>query len=357
MTDQELAVAAWVQLTQTTDPYPTWVRKGKPASSHWAKAKVLLDQIGPTPVPTPTPDWSRVLAPGDDLNTLRSIAKAGDRIGLPAGASYPISNDGWHIHGSASEPIVIGSVDPTQPAKISGRLDMRGDFAYVNFQDLLFRDNTVPFTTYQVSWVLGGNHVSFTRCDFSNNGTKIGMEQINDSTYGVGSDNLLDRCRFHTIGRHPWGSTNNDHGLYDVGLRMHVVDCVFADCSDRGIQARGAHDALYEQVTISGCGEGIIFGDIGAVNVTLRKAILVNNKVASRALIEEYDPSGHDSSNRVEDTFAWNADGRKAVGGTHAVTFSNLHNVDPQLDASLLPVAGSPAAGYGCRVGLPVWAV
>lgn len=45
MTDRQLADAAWVELTKTTDPYPVWVKKGQPASSHWAKAKALLDKI------------------------------------------------------------------------------------------------------------------------------------------------------------------------------------------------------------------------------------------------------------------------------------------------------------------------
>jgi hypothetical protein len=70
MTNRELADAAWLELTKTTDPFPKWVSKGKPASSHWAKAKGLLDQVTdpaapppPTPTPPPTTNTRILFAP------------------------------------------------------------------------------------------------------------------------------------------------------------------------------------------------------------------------------------------------------------------------------------------------------
>ncbi len=54
MTDKELWQAAWKELTLTTDSYPAWKKKGFPASSHWAKAKSLGDQIGPDVPPVST---------------------------------------------------------------------------------------------------------------------------------------------------------------------------------------------------------------------------------------------------------------------------------------------------------------
>lgn len=51
MTDRELADAAWAELSKTTSSYPSWVKMGRPSSSHWAHAKSLLDQIGIVPPP------------------------------------------------------------------------------------------------------------------------------------------------------------------------------------------------------------------------------------------------------------------------------------------------------------------
>lgn len=54
MTDKELWTEAWAELKLTTDSYPTWVKKGYPSSSHWAKAKQFGDQIGAVAPPPPS---------------------------------------------------------------------------------------------------------------------------------------------------------------------------------------------------------------------------------------------------------------------------------------------------------------
>ena len=58
MTDKELWQAAWKELTLTTDSYPTWKKKGFPATSHWAKAKALGDQIGLVPPAGHPASWT-----------------------------------------------------------------------------------------------------------------------------------------------------------------------------------------------------------------------------------------------------------------------------------------------------------
>jgi hypothetical protein len=55
MTPEELADAAWQELTLTTDSYPKWKQRGFPSNTHWGKAKAYLDQIKDTE-PTPDPD-------------------------------------------------------------------------------------------------------------------------------------------------------------------------------------------------------------------------------------------------------------------------------------------------------------
>ncbi len=63
MTDRDLWLAAWKELTLTTDSYPTWKRKGFPATSHWAKAKAIGDQIGAVAPPSPTHPASYTAGP------------------------------------------------------------------------------------------------------------------------------------------------------------------------------------------------------------------------------------------------------------------------------------------------------
>lgn len=57
MNDAQIRDAAVNEFEKTTDPYPTWVRKGKPSSSHWAKGFELLAQIGAV-APPPPPNQS-----------------------------------------------------------------------------------------------------------------------------------------------------------------------------------------------------------------------------------------------------------------------------------------------------------
>lgn len=64
--DAQLRDQALALLQKTTDSYPTWIRKGKPATSNWAKAFALLARIGqPAPNPKPTPTGANPVPPPD----------------------------------------------------------------------------------------------------------------------------------------------------------------------------------------------------------------------------------------------------------------------------------------------------
>jgi hypothetical protein len=67
MTDALLRDQACAELRLTTDSYPAWVKKGKPASSHWAKAFALLAQI--TGPPAPIPQITTPFLPTSKVNT------------------------------------------------------------------------------------------------------------------------------------------------------------------------------------------------------------------------------------------------------------------------------------------------
>lgn len=99
MTDRELADAAWLELTKTTDSYPAWVKKNKPASSHWAHAKGLLEQIGlapplPPPPPTPDPALRRIVVPAysSGATIVTTLADARAALANKVGGELVIRN-------------------------------------------------------------------------------------------------------------------------------------------------------------------------------------------------------------------------------------------------------------------------
>ncbi len=195
------------------------------------------------------------------------------------------------------------------------------------------------------SWTLGGTNITFDLCDMSNFDTNIGVMGI------AGTGVTISRCRIHDCGT---PGSNQEHGVYSEGDKMHVVDCLIYRCAARGIQCRGGHGDLYEYVTITDCGEGVIFGDDrGAVSSHMTKCILTDHTVADRYLIEEFDPNHEDSNNLVDDCVVWDKDGSQEVQPAMAqVVVKNIHVLDPVLDGNLMPTAAG-AQGYGCRVVPP----
>lgn len=108
MTDAEFRDAAVAEFEKTTDAYPTWVRKGRPSSSHWAKGFDFLAQIGKTPPPPAgftvramydasgagkAVNWPAIAAQGfnvlicsaDDSASLAAVKKTGGRAWVMPG--------------------------------------------------------------------------------------------------------------------------------------------------------------------------------------------------------------------------------------------------------------------------------
>lgn len=317
-----------------------------------AFAQLAAQRIIALEKPPASPAWptpTKHLKAGDSFDALYPTLQGGDVIACESGV-YPISAASHSKGGGNGNPIWFVPADPTKPPIFKGRFvtvpggdDIR--FTLAGFDGR--NDTGAP------SWTLGGARNEFDLCDFTNYHTGIGIHPVGAGAYGPASYVKVTRSRIHGIGRLPYGSTNNDHGLYDAGAsHTHLADVMVYECSDRGLQLRGAKSALIEQVTLTRCGMGVIFGDIGAVGCVVRRCILTDNQVTSRFLIEEYDPAGHDSDNAVTDCFAFNRDGRSPGTGGHSVTITDLHRTDPQLNANLMPQAQA-AAGYGCRVQPP----
>ncbi len=103
-TDAQLRDQAIALLQRTTDPYPTWVRKGKPASSNWAKAFSLLTQIAPPPQPPPPPGGGNPVPPPSSGVYLGAYIEGAQTYGYyyPAQAPWtgaplvdPGTSDAW----------------------------------------------------------------------------------------------------------------------------------------------------------------------------------------------------------------------------------------------------------------------
>jgi hypothetical protein len=116
MSDKELWQAAWRELELTTDPYPTWKKKGFPATSHWAKAKALGEQIGAvTPPPVP-PTGKRVAANKAAVQAAIDSAVDGDVLLIePGNVSGQI-----HVWSGLTRKFQIRGLDPTNPPVFTG---------------------------------------------------------------------------------------------------------------------------------------------------------------------------------------------------------------------------------------------
>lgn len=291
---------------------------------------------------------STVTFNGGDLAAFINARKPGDLVLCTAGGtlSTPITKAAV-----AAAPIIVDGKGHV----FVGRWDFRGSAGFIEVHHYGHKDFTPLAAGHQQSGAFGGHDCYLHDFDFSNNHTKIGYEVINDSVYGVGRNNRFERGRVHAVGRMPYGVTNNDHGFYDVGYGTQYTDMLIYDCSDRALQLRGAKGAHAQYITWANCGEGLIFGDIGATSCIVENFIGVNRQVHSRYLIEEYDPNGNDHSNIVRNGFVWNSDGGAPIGPHHSFTPVGVQKINPRLGLDYMPVAGSPAAGDGCRYPPPVY--
>jgi hypothetical protein len=263
-------------------------------------------------------------------------------------------NSSINFGGTAAAPIKLdlnGKV-------VDGRLDMRGSAVWWEIYNGGLRDLQPQGPGHYQSWVIGGSDIKFHDLDCINGHTKIGWQTIDDSTYGSSHRVEFRNMRVHNIGTPSTAAfdDNQEHGFYDVAYSGHYIDCLVYDCAARAFQLRAAKSAHVEYCTWSGCGQGVLFGDLGATNCIVENFIGVNNVELSRYLVEEFDPSHNDSANLVRNGYAWNSDGRQAVQDNMAgVAVSNVFKANPQLGADYKPASGSPAAIYGCRTIPPTF--
>lgn len=253
MTDRDLWLSAWIELTLTTDSYPTWKKKGFPSSSHWAKAKTKGDQIGTTePVPPPVtlpPRIASSVGPtvycspsGSDSTGTGTITSPWKTLGrgwasMPAGATLLLRSGAYTDRcdpssawgGTATAVKTIASY-PGEVAVYQRfiRIDPAKPVSYVRFQEIEFYGALTLPGEDSIVYGRSGSHIEFLRCNIHG--------QIGGSAMVV-EQPCVDwqwwDCLIPHNGRK---STNLDHGLYLEGQRFVVGRCAVYGNSAYGIQ-------------------------------------------------------------------------------------------------------------------------
>lgn len=260
--------------------------------------------------------------------------------------------------GQSGAPITLTSTDPATPATIKGRLTTFGGADWLTFSQLVLdgiNASGLPSPT------VGSQHVTFSHVDVTNEHTAICFDLINSSQWGVSRDVTIDSSRIHDCGRLPFGSTNNDHGIYVAGFNATITNNYIYDNTDRGVQLRGAQGAVVQHNVIEGNGEGVIFGDLSASNNDVSYNVVADSVVRSNA--ESWwgsTPVGTGNSFHDNCVWATNANayydtngGINLSGGGY--TASNNRIANPlyvnALAANYAVGSASGCAGYGIQPG------
>jgi hypothetical protein len=321
-----------------------------------ASASVSVNAVPP---PTSSASCTRTLSATDSIINAYNAAHGGDVICLAPGAVYNVTEIDFHNSiGTASAPITITSADVSRPSTILGRIVTFPGANYLSLTHLKL-DGKCPLTNC-IGPTIGSGHITLQHDDITNENTAICVHLISDSTYGTAQYTLIDQNRIHNCGRLPAGSTNNDHGIYDIGYYNTITNNFIYDNSDRGIQLRGAHGDTVRNNVSDGNGEGIIFGELGASNNNVYNNIFSNSIV--RYNIESYwGGSTPGAGNSLHDSCVWTtrtgtyAQNSSIQPGISGVTLTNIKFANPQYNnqsaKDFTLAAGSPCAGYGIQSG------
>jgi parallel beta-helix repeat protein len=261
--------------------------------------------------------------------------------------------------GQSGAPITLTSVDPSSPATIKGRLTTFGGADWLTFTQLMLdgiNANGLPSPT------VGSQHINFSHVDVTNEHTAICFDLINSNQWGVSNYVTIDSSRIHDCGRLPFGSTNNDHGIYVAGFNATITNNYIYSNTDRGVQLRGSQGAVVQHNVIYGNGEGVIFGDLSASNNDVSYNVVSNSVVRSNA--ESWwgsTPVG--TGNSFHDNCVWasnanayyNANGGIDLSGG-GFTASSNRVANPQYVNAAASAFGlgssSPCAGAGVQSGV-----
>lgn len=272
---------------------------------------------------------------------------------------------GGDSHGTAGAPVTITSSDLAQPATIDGRVVTEGGNDWLTFTHLKF--NYSPTGPGLPSITIGSSHTSWTYDDIQNGNTTICINAIDDQTYGVARDTLIDHDRIHNCGPVPVTSYSAPgyyaHAIYAIGYNTTITNNYLYDNSNRGVQLRGSQGATVMHNVIDGNGSGVVFGDLGASDNEVAYNVITNSASACPTGCNSYGalafwgdgPVG--TGNSLHDNCLYGNQNGDVDVNDGGVTTANNRSADPlyvdraSKNFSLEPT--SPCLGYGPDTAQP----
>lgn len=312
-------------------------------------ATAVVTASAPSVPSSYTPNKTFAGGSGASIDAFLASLNPGDVAGLTG--SCIVNSFKWRTGGTSAAPIVLTSNNWGAPATLAfagqTQWDIRGTAGWWVF-DYLHIDDTQ--TAQPTTLACGGHDLVFRRLEVTNHNRHIGMDLINDSTYGISRNVLIEQCRIHDIG--PVAYDNRSHGIYNQGYDNVAQDNLIYNCSARGIQDRAGTRGRYDYNTVADNAVGFIAGDLsGSHGLRGTKNIFAYHSLAG---VRTYN-NGSGSDNVLNDNFVFSGPVDSVLQN---LTVTNTHTSDPLFTSHSGHVytlqGGSPAAGYGPRTFPPL---
>jgi hypothetical protein len=212
-------------------------------------------------------DCTLVLSPGASVGTAVNGSKPGDVICLRPGT---YTSPTWREHGGTADgSVTLTSLDPTNPALLTGRFVTSGSASWLVIRDLRFVWSTQGNSSaLPGAVVLGTPHESFVHNDVSGASTTICLNGVeyggSKVEYSLIDHNLIHDCgneahsdsRLHSQGIYMAagpGDTISNNWVWRVAARCYQV---------RGEKGTTTSPSRWLNNVCAESREGFVFGDL-----------------------------------------------------------------------------------------------
>jgi len=200
------------------------------------------------------PNCTETLNPGADPVSAVTNAPAGSIVCLAPG-TYAAST----VHadqGTAAQPVTLTSLDPSNPALLSGRFVLNGNAAYLNVTRLKFQWTSASIAD---AVVLASPHNNFTYNDVNGSPASGGPGTICINGVAGASNDLIDHNLVHDC----VGDPLHTQGIYMLGGPGNVISNNWCwNAAARCYQIRGEQGASWHNNVSDASREGYVFGDL-----------------------------------------------------------------------------------------------